>query len=74
MIYTSGTTGVPKAVPLTHGNIIAETGAVEEAMGFSEREVILSLLAAFSRLLPDRQPLDCDAGRGDYDLYQGVEQ
>ena len=47
MIYTSGTTGVPKAVPLTHGNIVAETGAVEEAMGFSEREVILSLLPLF---------------------------
>ena len=47
MIYTSGTTGVPKAVPLTHGNIIAETSAVEEAMNFSEREVILSLLPLF---------------------------
>lgn len=47
MIYTSGTTGVPKAVPLTHGNIVAETSAVEEAMGFSDREVILSLLPLF---------------------------
>lgn len=47
MIYTSGTTGVPKAVPLTHGNIIAETSAVEEAMKFSESEVILSLLPLF---------------------------
>ncbi|MFM8396102.1 MAG: AMP-binding protein, partial [Acidobacteriota bacterium] len=47
MIYTSGTTGVPKAVPLTHGNIVAETGAVEEAMGFSDQEVILSLLPLF---------------------------
>ena len=47
LIYTSGTTGVPKAVPLTHGNIVAETGAVEEAMRFSDREVILSLLPLF---------------------------
>lgn len=47
MIYTSGTTGVPKAVPLTHGNIVAETSAVEEAMGFSDQEVILSLLPLF---------------------------
>lgn len=47
LIYTSGTTGVPKAVPLTHGNIVSETGAVEEAMGFTEREVILSLLPLF---------------------------
>ncbi len=47
LIYTSGTTGVPKAVPLTHGNIVAETGGVEEAMGFTEREIILSLLPLF---------------------------
>jgi long-chain acyl-CoA synthetase len=47
LIYTSGTTGVPKAVPLTHGNIVSETGAVEESMGFTEKEIILSLLPLF---------------------------
>ena len=47
LIYTSGTTGVPKAVPLTHGNIMAEVLGIEEAMGFTEREVILSLLPLF---------------------------
>ncbi len=47
LIYTSGTTGVPKAVPLTHGNIVSETDAVEESMGFTEKEIILSLLPLF---------------------------
>ncbi len=30
LIYTSGTTGAPKAVPLTHGNIYAESTKVQE--------------------------------------------
>ncbi|MDX2034960.1 MAG: AMP-binding protein [Blastocatellia bacterium] len=47
MMYTSGTTGFPKAVPLTHRNIQAETGAVQEAMRVSEDEVILGLLPLF---------------------------
>lgn len=47
LIYTSGTTGIPKAVPLTHGNIASEANLVQEAMGFTDREVILSLLPMF---------------------------
>ncbi len=47
LIYTSGTTGTPKAVPLTHGNIASETNLVQKAMGFTDREVILSLLPMF---------------------------
>src|SRR5687767_5536530 len=47
LIYTSGTTGTPKAVPLTHGNIYAESVKVREAMRISDREVILSLLPLF---------------------------
>src|SRR6185369_7317440 len=47
LIYTSGTTGVPKAVPLTHGNIYAETDKVQEVMHLSDEEVVLSLLPLF---------------------------
>src|SRR5688572_10401187 len=47
LIYTSGTTGAPKAVPLTHGNIYAESAKVDEVMRISDREVVLSLLPLF---------------------------
>ncbi|HSE26156.1 MAG TPA: AMP-binding protein [Pyrinomonadaceae bacterium] len=47
LMYTSGTTGVPKAVPLTHGNIYAESDKVQEVMRIGDQEVILSLLPLF---------------------------
>ncbi len=47
LIYTSGTTGSPKAVPLTHGNIYAESDKVQEVLRISDQEVVLSLLPLF---------------------------
>ena len=47
LVYTSGTTGVPKAVPLTHGNIYAESDKIQEVMHVSDQEVVLSLLPLF---------------------------
>lgn len=47
LIYTSGTTGVPKAVPITHGNIFEESTRVQEVMKVSPDEVLLSLLPLF---------------------------
>ena len=47
LMYTSGTTGAPKAVPLTHGNIYAESDKVEEVMRIGDQEVVVSLLPLF---------------------------
>jgi len=44
LIYTSGTTGTPKAVILTHGNILANLKGIRHAIHIDEHDVYLSLL------------------------------
>jgi len=47
ILYTSGTTGAPKGVTLTHGNLLANAGAVVRYLGLSERDSVLSILAFY---------------------------
>lgn len=51
LMYTSGTTGVPKGVPLTHGNIVAELDGINQVLELDEHERILSLLPLFHAYL-----------------------
>ncbi|MBK6590141.1 MAG: AMP-binding protein [Acidobacteria bacterium] len=51
LMYTSGTTGTPKGVPLTHGNIVGELSGVNDILGLSDKERILSLLPLFHAYL-----------------------
>ncbi len=44
LIYTSGTTGTPKAVELTHRNLVSNVTGAEEALGFDQNDVFLSVL------------------------------
>jgi len=44
LIYTSGTTGTPKAVMLTHGNLLANLSGIRKSIFFDEQDVFLSLL------------------------------
>ncbi len=41
LLYTSGTTGTPKAVPLTHGNIASNLGALLDAKLVSDQDRVL---------------------------------
>ncbi len=44
LLYTSGTTGDPKGVMLTHGNITSNVTAALRVLGYSSRDVVLSIL------------------------------
>ncbi len=44
LLYTSGTTGEPKGVMLTHGNITSNVIAAMRVLGYSSRDVVLSIL------------------------------
>ncbi len=44
LLYTSGTTGEPKGVMLTHGNITSNVTAALRVLGYSSRDVVLSIL------------------------------
>ncbi len=44
LIYTSGTTGDPKAVELTHGNLISNLDGIQKLMKFEKDDIFLSLL------------------------------
>jgi long-chain-fatty-acid--[acyl-carrier-protein] ligase len=47
VLFTSGSERAPKAVPLTHGNILSEMRAGIPFLGLTRREVLLGFLPAF---------------------------
>jgi long-chain-fatty-acid--[acyl-carrier-protein] ligase len=47
VLFTSGSEKAPKAVPLTHANLISEMRAGVPAMGLTRRDAILGFLPAF---------------------------
>lgn len=44
LIYTSGTTGAPKAVTLTHANLLENLSSIGQSLQFGENDVFLSVL------------------------------
>lgn len=47
VLFTSGSERAPKAVPLTHANIISEMRAIIEFLGLSRQESVLGFLPSF---------------------------
>lgn len=47
ILYTSGTTGRSKGAMLSHGNLAANTGALIEAWGYRESDILIHALPLF---------------------------
>ncbi|MGL4511913.1 MAG: AMP-binding protein [Lacipirellulaceae bacterium] len=47
ILFTSGSTGRPKGVVLSHGNVLANIRAIEQAVRLSPEDVILGILPFF---------------------------
>ena len=47
ILFTSGTTGAPKAVPLTHGNLLVNAAQTAHAQGVTGASVLLNYLPTF---------------------------
>ena len=47
ILYTSGTTGRPKGAMITHGNLAANSLALQEAWGWQKNDVLLHALPIF---------------------------
>jgi len=63
LIYTSGTTGEPKAVMLTHENLVWTAQAVIEAFGLGADDTFISYLA-LSHISEQMVSLHCPMGCG----------
>ena len=47
LLYSSGTTGKPKGIVLTHNNLYASAGALVQAWGFTEDDILLHALPLY---------------------------
>lgn len=63
LIFTSGTSGVPKAVAITHSNLVAHTDAITEAYGLvAEDRVLQTCAIGFDISIEEVIPTLCAGG------------